>query len=104
MATMYISEYADAGRMNGIIPVGAEPCTDQAPVTYTATAASSAAFQPRTTLVRVHVDGIASIKFGTAPTAVANTNKRLTAGQTEYFWLAPGAVGASYKVSAVVST
>lgn len=101
---MYISEYADAGRLNGLIPVGAEPCTDQAPVTFTGTAGLSAAFGPNTRLVRVHVDGIASIKFGTAPTAVANTNKRMTAGMTEYFWLAPGAVGQSYKISAVTST
>lgn len=104
MSLMYISEYADVGRFNGIIPVGAEPCTDQTPVTFTGTAGLSAAFRNDTRYVRVHVDGIASIKFGTAPTAVANTNKRMTAGQTEYFYLAPGAVGTSFKISAVTST
>lgn len=101
MATMYISEYADAGRLQGIIPVGAEPCVDQAPVTYTATAGQSAAFKNTTQMVRIHVDGIASILFGTNPTAVANTNKRMTAGQTEYFTVPNGK---SYKVSAVTST
>lgn len=101
MATLYISEYADVGRSGGIIPVGAEPATDQAPLTFTGTAASSAAFLNNTSMVRIHTDSIASIKFGTAPTAVANTNKRLTAGQTEYFTVP---LGQSYKVSAVVST
>src|SRR5258708_28691132 len=100
MATMYVSEYADVGRSIGIVPVGAEPSTDQI-VTYTATAGSSTAFSPTTQMVRVHVDGIASVKFGTAPTAVANTNKRMTAGQTEYFMVPPGQ---SYKISAVTST
>jgi hypothetical protein len=97
---MYISEYADVGRLGGIIPVGAEPCTDQT-VSFTGTAGTSAAFNPATTMVRIHVDGIASVKFGTAPTAVANTNKRMTAGQTEYFTIPEGL---SYKVSAVTST
>lgn len=101
MATMYISEYPDVGRLGGIIPVGAEPATDQTPVTYTATAGQSAAFKNNTTMVRIHVDGIASILFGTNPTAVANTNKRMTAGQTEYFTVP---MGLSYKVSAVTST
>lgn len=97
---MYISEYADVGRLGGIIPVGAEPSTDQV-VSFTATPGSSAAFQTNTNMVRIHCDGIASIKFGTAPTATANTSKRLTAGQTEYFTVP---MGASYKVSAVTST
>lgn len=101
---MYISEYSDIGRMNGVISVGAEPCIDQAPVTFTATHGESAAFKNTTLMVRVHVDGIASIVFGTSPVAVANTNKRLAANQTEYFWLSPGSVGKSFKVSAVTST
>lgn len=101
MSTLYVSEYADVGRSGGIIPVGSEPATDQAPVTFTASAGTSAAFKNNTTMVRIHVDGIASILFGTAPTAVANTNKRMTAGQTEYFTVP---LGQGYKVSAVTST
>lgn len=101
MATMYVSEYADAGRLGGIIPVGAEPALVDQVVTYTATHGESAAFKNNTNMVRVHVDGIASILFGTAPVAVANTNKRMTAGQTEYFTVP---VGQAYKVSAVTST
>jgi hypothetical protein len=100
MSTMYISEYSDVGRQAGVIPVGAEPSTDQI-VTFTTAHGESTAFKNNTTMVRVHVDGIASIVFGTAPVAVANTNKRLTAGQTEYFTIP---LGMSYKVSAVTST
>jgi len=100
MSTMYISEYPDVGRLGGIIPVGAEPSTDQI-VTFTATHGESTAFKANTSMVRVHVDGIASILFGTNPVAVANTNKRMTAGQTEYFTVPQGQ---GYKVSAVTST
>lgn len=101
MSTLYVSEYADVGRAGGIIPVGSEPSTDQTPVTFTASAGQSAAFKNNTTMVRIHVDGIASILFGTNPTATANTNKRMTAGQTEYFTVP---LGQAYKISAVTST
>lgn len=100
MATMYISEYADIGHAPDSVAMGAEPCVDQV-VAFTGTAGQSTAFRSNTKLVRVHVDGIASILFGINPTAVANTNKRMTAGQTEYFYIPNGQ---SYKVSAVVST
>lgn len=101
MATMYVSEFSDVGHIGGTVPSGSEPSTDQV-VTYTGTAGVSTAFKPSTKLVRIHVDGIASILFGTAPTAVANTNKRLTAGQTEYFVIPP--LTTPLKVSAVTST
>lgn len=101
MSLLYISEYTDVGHAPDSVPVAAEPCVDQAPVTFTASAGQSAAFRSNTKLVRIHVDGIASILFGTNPTAVANTNKRMTAGQTEYFYVP---AGQSFKVSAVTST
>lgn len=92
---MYITEYTDAG-FN--VNVGSEPGLDQT-VTFT-TAAASAAFAPTTKLVRVHVDGIASIKFGTAPVATT-ANKRLAASTTEYFTVP---VGQAFKVSAITNT
>lgn len=101
MSTMYISEYSDVGHSGGIVPVGDEPANTDQVVSFTATAGQSAAFKNNTKMVRVHVDGIASILFGTNPTAVANTNKRMTAGQTEYFTIP---LGQAYKVSAVTST
>lgn len=101
MSTMYISEYADSGNLLGGLPLGAEPCLDQAPVTISASSAQSAAFQNNTRLVRVHVDVISSIKFGTNPTAVTVSNKRMNANTTEYF-LVP--MGQAYKVAVVTST
>src|SRR4051812_10037962 len=99
MSFMYISEYANAGR-GGIIPVGDEPEATTQKITVSGVAAASAAFNPVTTLVRIHVDGITSIKFGTNPTA-AITDKRLAVSQTEYFTVPQGQ---SYKVSAITNT
>lgn len=101
MSIMYIREYPDSGAyQNGnILPV--EPGTDQTPVSFTATAGQSAAFKNNTRVVRVTVDGIASILFGTNPTAVASTNLRMSAGQTSDFFVP---VGAGLKVSAVTTT
>lgn len=103
MSLMYISEYPEIYKIAGS-SLAPEPGFDQAPVTFTATHGESAAFRPDTKLVRVHVDGLANILFGTAPVAVASTNKRMTAGQTEYFALQSTAVGKSFKISAVTST
>lgn len=103
MSTMYVCEYAQAGYTGqGVVPIAMETGTDQAPVTFTGTAGQSAAFKPNTTLVRIHVDGIASILFGANPTAVANTNKRMAASTTEYFFV--NQLSGATKVSAVTST
>lgn len=99
MSNLYISEYPDAGYATSGSSVPAEPSFDQV-VAFTGTPGASAAFKNNTKFVRIHTDGIASILFGTAPTA-AITNKRLTAGQTEYY-VVP--VGAQYKISAITNT
>jgi len=101
MSTMYIREYADNGMEVGGNILPQEPGSDQAPVSFTGTAGQSAAFKNTTRVVRIHVDGIASILFGANPTATANTNLRMTAGQTSDF-LVP--LGSGLKVSAVTST
>lgn len=101
MSTMYIREYPDSGIYQQGCPLPVEPGTDQTPVTFTATAGQSAAFKNNTKVVRITVDGIASILFGSNPTATANTNLRMTAGQTSDFLVQPGT---SLKVSAVTST
>jgi hypothetical protein len=98
---MYITEYADSGQVQNGQPVPQELGTDQAPVSFTATAGQSATLKNNTRMVRVAVDSIASILFGTNPTAVANTNRRMGAGQTEYFLVPPSS---GYKISAVVTT
>lgn len=98
---MYIREYADNGFTQNGLPIPQEPGTDQAPVTFTASAGQSAAFKPNTRLVRIAVDGIASILFGTNPTAVLSTNLRMSAGQTSDFLVQQGS---NLKVSAVTTT
>jgi hypothetical protein len=92
MAVAYITEYADI-RANAAL----EPFTATQTVAIGAEA-KSAAFNANTQFVRIHVDAIASIKFGAAPTADTN-NKRLVAGQTEYFKVRPG-----HKVSVITNT
>jgi hypothetical protein len=103
MALMYISEYTDSGAIQNGLILGSEPSVDQAPVVISASSAQSAAFQNNTRMVRVQVDSTspASIVFGTNPTAVTNTQKRLVANQTEYF-VVP--LGKSYKIAVVAST
>lgn len=101
MSTLYISEYAEAAHFPTTLGVGAEPSHDQTPLTISSTSGASAAFQNNTRLVRIHTDAICSIVFGTAPTAVAQTQKRLAANQTEYFGVP---MGMSYKVAVVTST
>lgn len=101
MSTMYIREYSDSGFYVSGNNLPQEPGVDQTPVTFTSTHGESAALKSNTRAVRVHVDGIASILFGTAPVAVANTNLRMTAGQTSDFLVPPGS---SLKISAVTST
>lgn len=101
MSTAYIQEYSEMPRINGQIAlVGQEPAAaTQAPLTFTGTAGQSAAFGVNTKFIRLHVDGIASVKFGANPTAVANTDARMIAGTTEFFGVVPG-----QKVSVVTST
>lgn len=94
---MYITEYADSGS-SSTFPM--EPAITDQKITFTGTAGTSAAFAGNTSLVRLHVDGIASILFGTAPTATTSY-RRMTAGQTEYFRVP---AGQAFKVSAITNT
>ncbi len=98
MANLYVTEYTTNSVNSGqAVPVMQEPGTDQV-VSFSGTPGSSTAFGTNTKWVRVHTDGICSILFGTAPSA-ATSNKRMIAGQTEYF-----AVYAGQKVSAITNT
>jgi hypothetical protein len=97
MASLYISEYTQNSIDSPTLV--SEPSVSSQVVAFTATAGTSTAFRTDTRMVRLHPDGICSIKFGVAPTAVANTDARMVAGQTEYFKVTPG-----FKVSAVTST
>lgn len=96
MAILYISEYTQ--QQISQPTVGTEPSVANQAVTFTGTPGQSAAFRSDTKMVRIHPDGICSIKFGTNPTA-ATTDARMVAGQTEYFLISPG-----YKISAITNT
>jgi hypothetical protein len=98
---MYIREYTDSGSIANGQSLPVEPGSDQASVTFTTTAGTSAAFKNNTRMVTVAVDGIACIVFGLNPTAVVNTGLRMSAGQSSTF-LVP--MGQSYKVSAVTAS
>src|SRR5258706_12942310 len=84
MSNLYISEYADVGHLQGLIPAGAEPNINDQVVNFAGASTQSATLKNNTQIVRIHPDAICSISFGTNPTATV-TNKRLVAGQTEYF-------------------
>lgn len=99
MATVYITEYAGTGFVVGNVTndgtafrVSAaapeEPEQASQTVAVTGSNVASAAFGPRTYMVRIHTDSICSIKFGTTPVATA-TSRRLAANQTEYFCVQP---------------
>lgn len=89
MAKVFISEYADLPvHIGQIIMVGNEPSIAEQVVAIGGASAQSAAFNAKTRWIRVHTDAICSIKFGSNPTADANT-PRLAAGQTEYFGVRP---------------
>lgn len=102
MAVLYISEYASLApaQWGGTDPSGLEPSTDQI-VAIGGTTAQSTAFAASTRFVRLHTDAICNVKFGTNPTAVANTSKRLAANQTEIFAVPQGQ---AYKVAVIAGT
>lgn len=100
MALLYISEYAEEGHFPSSVSVGAEPSTDQTPVTLTGSSAQSSAFKNNTRLVRLANDSSSAIcvAFGTNPTATVSVSKRMAANQTEYFAVP---LGLAYKVAAI---
>ena len=88
MTKLYVTEYPDLpGAQATWAPqvVRDPPLVDQVPITIGATAAQSAAFDPRTRIVRLHADSICSILIGPPGTTTATANnQRMAANQTEY--------------------
>jgi hypothetical protein len=91
MAVLYISEYSDMRLSYGQLAIQApfEPSLAEQHVAIGGTSTPSSAFNDKTKFVRLHTDAICSVKFGTSPTAVT-TEKRMAAGQTEFFGVRPG--------------
>jgi len=101
VAKAYISEYKEMARIqaskDAIAAVQEPAVVVQTPVAIGAEA-DSAAFGADTRFIRIHVDAICSIKFGTAPAATTD-DARMAANTTEYFGVVPG-----QKVSIISNT
>lgn len=101
MPNLYITEFAQEGidALGRVMPVAAaQPIAQQKVVFSTST--QSATLNANTTLVRLHVDGVCSVAFGTNPTA-STTNMRLVTDQTEYFGVQ---ANSGLKIAAITNT
>jgi hypothetical protein len=105
MAILYITEYVGQRRdpSGWAVAAGSEPAIATQAITYTGVAAPSAALNVKTRFVRLHSDGICSLKWGAAPVAVT-TDPRYAAGVTEFVSVNEVDVKAGLKVSAIVNT
>lgn len=90
MATLYVAEFSDTAHLRNSVPIAmAPPLAEQTVAIGGSSTPSTNAFGNATRFVRVHVDAICSIAFGTSP-AATTANMRMIAGQTEYFAVNPG--------------
>ena len=104
MSFMYVTEYAGLGQdPNGSVQaVAGPPLVEQPRVAITGASAPCLPFNPATTIVRLHVDVIASTNVGGA---VATTNSgRMVAGQTEYFRVGVLPNGATMVANVIANT
>lgn len=104
MAKAYVSEYGGMawGTNGGPQIVDESTLKAEYVVDFTAGEAHGANFQPGTAIIRVELDGVASIKIGL--TALATTAmKRKSASNPEYFGLGAG-VGQAWRFSAITNT
>lgn len=101
MATLYVTEYASPEYDSGLVQIAEEPETTTQTVAISgSSAATTNAFHNNTNIVRLHTDSICSVVFGVSPTA-ATTNRRMNAGDTEYFGVG---LGTGLKVAAITNT
>lgn len=101
MSTLYITEYADVRLLSGAVPAATEPEIGTQTVSIGASTQSNT-LKSNTRLVRLHTDAICSVVFGINPTATT-ANRRMSAGQTEYFTISDGSLG-SLKVAVISNT
>lgn len=105
MATLYITEFADVGRVGMYGPeplqIVAQPAKTVQIVTISTSSSSSATFAQGTQIVRLHTDAVCGVTFGTAPNASAATSSRMASGSTEYYAVP---LNASYKVAVITNT
>lgn len=97
---LYISEYAAIGTASGIVAqIAQESVLTNQLVDFSGGVASSAAFDTRTSYIRVVCDTQCAVLFGTAPTATTSS-KMLPALLPEYFAVPKGS---SYKISVIAA-
>lgn len=95
MATLFINEYADVGRINGAIQAPKEPYLATQTVGIAGSSAQSSAFNAKTRMVALSTDVVCSVAFGANPTALA-TSFRLPANSVT-FWV----VDPTHKVAVI---
>lgn len=90
MTKLYISEYSSlADGFGGSLPqIVGEPAIAVQVVDYSGGVASSAAFNARTRLIRIHTDAVCSVRFDGS--AATTSYPRMAADQTEYFGVGGG--------------
>jgi len=103
MANLYITEFQGVGKQSTSDQQAAlQPAITQQKVSFTGTAGVSAALNANTTLVRVTVDGIASIRFSALSTDLATVSyPRMAADTVEYFAVPPSS---GLFISAITNT
>lgn len=102
MAVLYVTEFVEimqgfAGRISQAVM---QPPVAEQTIAIGATTATSASFNVKTRLIRVHSDAICSIEVGLTPAATATT-ARFAANQTEYFGVP---VGQGFKIAVITNT
>lgn len=102
MATLYVTELTNQGQDDRhlTMAMSLEPPVAEQTVAIGAGSTRSAAFNAKTTFLRVHCDAICSIAFGTNPTAAA-TNRRMAANATEYFSIPQNQ---AFKIAVIANT
>lgn len=96
MAVLYVTEYATIAIMQAgrVTQVPQEPPLAEQAIAITASSTLTAAFNAKTSLIRVHTDAICGVTIGLAPTATAvsagSGSGRFAANQTEYRGVNPG--------------
>lgn len=102
MALLYITEYKNAAMSDGVaVQAGQEPGLYQTPVVIGVGSLQSALFHTDTRFIRVHTDAICSIACAVNPTAIAQTQNRMAANQTEFFGVPPGG---THRLAVIAST
>jgi len=95
MATVYISEYDEIDRQDGMaVQVAKEPSLTTQSFPYTSSNASLA-FSSKTSFIRIIVDADARLVFGDNPTAT-KASLFLPSGVSEYFGVVAGQKVAVY--------